>query len=389
MSTKLAFYGLASLVSMAVLAEPSFAAFDCKDGAITIGSARGKTGGFAFFDDAGRKGITIAIDQINAAGGIDGCQIKLIEGDTQSNPAMASQVAEELIRAGAQIILTPADFDIGVGASQAAQAAGKFSFSPEASSIAWPEAVGPDFVIGATTIADLGTAIAGFANERGWKGAYVVTNTAFNFFTDQEKVFNQVYKGKIVGRDDIADDATDYSAVVTKIRNAGDAVEVIFLNDYFPHVGTFIKQLRAAGLKTPVIGNGTISSAALPEVVGAAGLQDVYYVGTAYYEGKDVDPDVAKFVADYAAKFGSGPENGNSILAYYGGLIVADALRKAGSTDAAAISKAIAEQKDLKLPGATYYAWENRYPRTSQTVIGFTPEGAFKAVEVIDARKVQ
>ena len=43
MSTKLAFYGLASLVSMATLAGPSMAAFDCKDGAITIGSARGKT----------------------------------------------------------------------------------------------------------------------------------------------------------------------------------------------------------------------------------------------------------------------------------------------------------------------------------------------------------
>ncbi len=389
MKHRLLMLGLVSIAGLGISVEAPMAAFDCQDGAITIGTARGKTGGFAFFDEAGRKGLSIAIDQVNAAGGIDGCMIKLVEGDTQSNPALASQVAEELIAAGAQIIMAPADFDIGVGASQAAQAAGKFSFSPEASSIAWTQAVGPHFVTGATTIEDLGTAIAGFANSRGWDGIYVATNPAFNFFTEQERVFNEVYKGTVVGRDDIADDATDYSAVVTKIRNAGDAVKAVFLNDYFPHVGTFIKQLRAAGVTVPVIGNGTMSSAALPEVVGADGLQEVYFISTAYYEGKDVDPGVAKFVADYTAKFGAPPENGNSILGFYGGLILADALKVAGSVDAAAISDAIAKQTDLTLPGATYYAWENRYPRTSQTVIGFSPEGDFKAVEVIDARTIQ
>jgi branched-chain amino acid transport system substrate-binding protein len=364
-------------------------AFDCKDGAVTIGIARAKTGGFAFFDDAGRKGITIAVDQINDQGGIDGCPIRLVEGDTQSNPALAAQVADELIAGGARIIMAPADFDMGVGASLSAQKAGLFAFSPEASSDAWTKAVGPDFVTGGTIISDIAKATAGFANQQGWKGAYVVTNPAFNYFTQQEPIFTAAFTGTIVGRDDAADDAADYAPIITKIRNAGDAVDVIFLNDYFPHVGTFIKQLRAAGLKTPVIGSGSYSSAALPEVVGAEGIQDVYYVSTAYYEGAGADPGVEAFLAAYGETFGGAPDNANALLSYYSGLILADALKTAGSTDAAAISAAIAAQKDLALPGVTIYGWQDRYPRTSQTVIGFTPEGAFRPVETIDARTIE
>jgi branched-chain amino acid transport system substrate-binding protein len=363
---------------------PARAAFKCEGGAITIGSARAKTGGFAFFDEAGRKGLSVAIDQINRSGGVDGCMIKLIEGDTQSNPALANQVAEELIQKGAKIILAPADFDIGVGASLAAQSHGLFAFSPEAAAVAWPQAVGPNFVIGATIISDIGRGVASYAKKRGWKSVYIATNPAFNYFTQQEEAFNKAFAGGVIGRDKLADNATDYAAVVTKIRNAQPTPDFIYLNDYFPHVGTFIKQLRASGVTAPVLGNGSYSSPTLPEVVGATALRNVYYLNNAYYEGRDVDPGVAKFVSDYRAKFGSGPENTNSLLGYYNGLILAKALATAGSTDAAAITAGITSQTDMALPGATYYRWENRAPRTSQVVIGFSTEGAFQLVDTVN-----
>ncbi len=367
-------------------ATASQAAFDCKDGAVTIGAARAKTGGFAFFDVAGTRGLEVGIDEINAAGGIEGCQIKLIQGDTQSNPAQTGQVADELIKQGAQIIIAPSDFDAGVGASVAAQAAGLFSISPEASSVAWTQAVQPNFFVGGMTEDDLGKAIGGFANNKGSESAYIVTNTAYSFFTAQEKVFREVFKGEIVGQDAVNEDTADYSAVVSKIRDAGDKVKVIFLNDYFPHVGTFLRQARAAGITAAVIGNGTFSSTTLPEVVGAAGLQDVYYVASAYYEGKDIDPGLKTMIDAYQKKFGNFPENTNAIVSYYAAYIIADALKAAGSTDADAVTKAILAQKDLKLPGAIYYAWNDRYPSVSATVVGFDKDGNFTQVEMLDPR---
>src|SRR5207244_6840669 len=105
----------------------------------------------------------------------------------------------------------------------------------------------------------LGLAEADFANAKGWKHAYVVTNEQFSFFTNIEKFFKTKFAGDVVARDVVADTQTDYSAIVSKIAAQKDA-DVIFLNDYFPHVGTVIKQLRDAVIETPVLCNSSYSS---------------------------------------------------------------------------------------------------------------------------------
>jgi branched-chain amino acid transport system substrate-binding protein len=176
---------------------------------------------------------------------------------------------------------------------------------------------------------------------------------------------------------------------VSKIRQLGAAVQVVFINDYFPHVGTFLKQLRAAGVTAVVLGNSTFSSPTLPDVVGAKGLENVYYITSAYYEGKDVDPGLAKMTQSYQAKFSTFPENLNAITAYQTAFVLAAALKAAGSTDAAALSKAVLAEKDLEVPGTTYYAWGDRYPLVSATVVGFDPAGAFKQVDVLDPRDIK
>lgn len=362
------------------------AGFDCADGAIVIGLARSQSGGFAFFDTAGARGLEIGFDAVNDAGGIDGCPVELIHGDTQSDPALTGQVAEELIAEGAHIIIASADFDIGVGASVAAAEAGLFSFSPESSSTTWPEAVGPNHVVGGISEKALGTMAAGFADEKGWDGAYIVTNDTFSFFTKQEDAFRDIYGGEIVGRDAVANDAVDYAGVVSKIRQAGDAVEVIYLNDYFPHVGTFLAEARAAGITSAVVGNSTFSSTALPDLIGAEGLQDVYYVAAAFYEGENIHPELRSMIEAYEAKFDTFPENANSVRAYYGALILTDALLTAGSTDAEAITAAILAQKDFELPGAVYYEWIDRIATVSASIVGFDEDGNFIEIKTVDPR---
>ncbi|MDE0253441.1 MAG: ABC transporter substrate-binding protein [Rhodospirillaceae bacterium] len=366
--------------------QASAQSFDCAGGAITIGMAKAQTGGFAFFDNVDARGALIAIEQINEKGGIGGCPIKVIRGDTQSDPAKARQVAEELIAQGAQLLIVPADFDIGVGASQAAQAAGILSFSCAASSTAWTQAVGPHHFTAAITIEDSGKAQAVFANQKGWKRMYVVVNAAFNFFTALEKTFRDNFAGEIVATDTVANDATDYSANVSKIRRLGDKVDAVYLNDYFPHVGTFIRQLRAAGVTLPILGNSTFSSKALPKVVGAKALSNVYYIAQGFYEGRNLDPAVADLVKRYEKKYGTFPENLNVLPGYQGMLLLADALRKAGSVDAAKISAALSSQTNVALPGSTLYRWKNRHPVRSATVIGFDAKGEFVKVQSVDPR---
>lgn len=374
-------------MALALLSTQAYA-FTCTGGSIKVGFAKAQTGGFASFDNMGAQGELVAIDKINEGGGIDGCKIEVLRGNTQSNPALARQVAEELLHKGADIIIAPADFDIGVGASQAAQAAGKFSISSEASSSMWSTAIGPNHVTAAITEVDQGRAMAAYAIQKKWGSVYVVTNSAFNIFTATEKAFLKYYPGTIAGRDTVADDASDYAPVVSKIRAQGSKVGFIFLNDYFPHVGTFIKQLRAAGVTVPVLGNQNYSTPAMPQVVGAAGLKDVYYVAQGFYEGPSASPAALDFVTRYQKRFGVFPENANTLAGYEGMMVLADGLKRAGSTDAAAITRAITSEKNMQLPTSTIYEWTGRHPVRNAAVIGFDNTGKFVQVGVVDPRSV-
>lgn len=360
--------------------------FDCAGGSIKLGIAKAKTGDFAFFDKTGGQGSMVAVDKINEEGGIDGCKIEVTWEDTKSDPALAQQVGADLIRQGAQILIAPSDFDVGVGASLAAQKAKIFAFSPEASSEDWPTAAGPYFVVQGITTGDLGHGQAAFADKQGWASTYIVTNDAFNFFTEMEKAFTDTYGGEVLGREVVADDASDYSTVVSKIRDASPAPDFVYLNDYFPHVGTFIKQLRDAGVDTPVLGNSAYPSPDLAKVIGEDRMSQVYYGTQSYYEGSDVPPEVADFVDRYQAEFKTFPENVNAIAGYEGVLMLADALEKAGSTDAAAVTEAMESQKDFQLPSSVVYSWENGHTLRNVPVVGFDDQGNPQLVEEIDPR---
>src|SRR5437588_2729474 len=148
----------------------------CKNGFITVGIAKAQSGGSSFFDVAGTRGTKIAIDEINASGGIKGCKLKTIEGDTKSDPAVAAQVATQLLNQGAQILLVPDDFDLGIAAARVGQKAGVLTLSLAASSTQFAKAVGNLFFNAGPTTTQLADAQARFALGRGWKTAYMVVD---------------------------------------------------------------------------------------------------------------------------------------------------------------------------------------------------------------------
>jgi branched-chain amino acid transport system substrate-binding protein len=289
---------LAASASVGVSAPTRAAAdgsLECKNGAITVGIAKAKSGVASFFDIAGTRGTKIAIDQINAAGGIKGCKIKTIEGDTKSDPAVAAQVARSLLDKGAQILLVPDDFDLGIAAARVGQKAGVLTLSLAASSTEFAKAVGDKFFNSGPTTTQLANAQAQFALQRGWKRAYMVLDPGLAYFTEQDTVFRKKFQaggGKMVGTDkvDSLSGKSDYSSTVSKIKSLNPAPTVINAQMIFSPIGSFVKQLRAAGINTPVIGNVTLQTRELPKLVGKAGSHDVYFSAQVYFEGANQDP---------------------------------------------------------------------------------------------------
>jgi branched-chain amino acid transport system substrate-binding protein len=352
----------------------------CPGGSIVIGNAKGLTGPLAPFDGGELNGDKLAVAQINRKGGVDGCKLKMITENTQSDPAIGRQVATDLLSKGAQILLVPGDFDFGITAAQAAEKAGKFSMSPTASTVGFPQAVGPLFFEAGLNTDDIGKAQARFAKSRGWKTAYLVTNTGISFFTAQEKTFVKDWGGKTVGSDDVTSAQQDYGSVVSKIAALKPQPDVIYGSTFFPNIAIFIKQLRQAGVTAPVLGSPGWASRDLPKVAGPANMRNVFYVGSVYFEGSGTSKAVSAMETAYKKMFGKLPDTHNAVLGYQSIYLLAQALKKAGSTNAQKLAAAFKQFKNVKIAGSTIVGFPNNTAHRSVAVIGFTNNGAFKQI---------
>jgi branched-chain amino acid transport system substrate-binding protein len=366
----------------------------CKNGSITVGIAKAKSGPSAFFDVAGTRGAKIAFDEINSQGGIKGCKIKTIEGDTKSDPAVAAQVARSLLNQGAQILLVPDDFNLGIAAARVGQKAGVLTLSTAASSVQFGKAVGNMFFNAGPTTTQLGDAQAQFALNKGWKTTYFVVDKGLAYFTEQVAAYTAKYTaggGKVVGSDtvDTLGGQSDFSSTISKIKGAKPAPQVIEAQMIFPNIGTFVKQLRAAGIDAPVLGNVTLQTRELQKQVGSAGSHDVFFAAQVYFEGANQDPKsdpaIDKFAKEYQAKFGNFPEQANGPGSYQAIWAVYNALKQKNVKDAASAAAAIRAEKNVKVPGGTLVRWENGHAIWNITIDGLNKHAQFRQFQVIKA----
>lgn len=379
-------------IGTSATAQSDNGSLQCRNGVLTIGIAKAKSGFASFFDVAGTRGTKVAIDQINGAGGIKGCKIRTIEGDTKSDPAVGAQVARSLIGRGAQILLVPDDFDLGIAAARTAQREGVLSLSLAASSTEFARAVGDKFFNAGPTTAQLGTAQAAYSLSRGWKRAYMVLDPGLAYFTEQDTAFRkrmQRGRGRVVGTDkvDSLSGKSDYSSTVSKIENMNPAPQVINAQMIFPPVGSFVKQLRAAGINTPVVGNVTLQTRELPKLVGRQGSHDVFYSAQVYFEGANQDPRsdkaINRFATLYQKKFGLFPEQANGPGAYQAFWAISRALQQRNVVDAASAAKAIRTQKNVKVPGGVLVRWQQGHAIWNITINGLNKQGKFRQFAVI------
>lgn len=341
-----------------------------EDGVIKVGFAKAATGFFAAFDQPGANGVKLALEAANAAGGIDGCQIESVEADAKGDPAVGGQVAQELLDQGAEILFVPNDFDLGVAAGQAAQAAGVLAISDGASSTQFGKAVGDLMFNGGLTSADTVMGQSEFAKEKGWTNYYAVSLDAFALFVEQLAGFKKDSGAKEVGVSIVAPDAADFAQPISKIRSdLSGPGSVVYANIYYPLSAAFIKQLREAGVTTPVLGNKDYTS---PDIAAASGgeqnLKDVYYVSVAPGASPE-HPEVQKFADDYTAAYGQAPESSMAINGYQIGSALVEALKTAKSVSGTELAAALNAQKNLKVPGGEIIAWRDGFTSRKVYVI--------------------
>jgi branched-chain amino acid transport system substrate-binding protein len=226
---------------------------------LIIGGALSLTGIQAPLDVPGLKGAQVAVDYLNSKGGILGRKVKFINLDGKSDPVTVGNVIVQLIQKGAELVVAPCDFDFGGPASREAQKAGMVGISTCASSPLYSSyALGDKQFTLSMWNSTMGAAAAEYAYEvKGWKTAYVVTDTFIDYTTSLSELFIkafEMYGGKVFAEDKYTQGDLDFSAQLARIQALKEKPDLLYISSYMPDLGAIIRAIREVGINTPIMG---------------------------------------------------------------------------------------------------------------------------------------
>ncbi len=318
---------------------------------IKIGAIGEMTGGNASYGTSMMRGFNLAVKEINAAGGIDGKKITIVEADTKSEPAEAANAMSKLINQD------KVSFVSGIFTSSSAIAACNISETAKV----------PYLAVGATnpavTVAKDGSTkpntfrVCFIDPFQGTVGANFVTNelkakTAAIYIdnsSDYSKGLADFFKksfvangGSIVAEEAYLQKDTDFKAVLTKIKATNP--ELIYVPGYYEEVGKIIKQARELGITVPIVGGDGWDSPKLPEIAGAEALNNTFF--TNHYSPDSDSAESKAFVAAFEKEYNQKPD-APAVLGYDALKLMVDAIKRAGAADPAKVSKALAETKSF------------------------------------------
>jgi branched-chain amino acid transport system substrate-binding protein len=343
--------GLAALL----FASPASAAED----EILIGGALSLTGVQAPLDTPGFKGAQVAVKALNDAGGLLGKKVKFVNIDGKSDPVTVGNVAVELIDDGADLIIAPCDFDFGGPASREAQSANLVGISTCASDPLYSSwSLGDKQFTLSMWNTTMGATAADYAlKERGWKTAYVVTDQFIAYTKSLSKYFVEHFKaigGEVILEDTYTNGDNDFSAQLSRLQALGQKPDVIFISSYGTDIAVMIRALREVGYDAPVLGGDSYDDPAIHEALGEKLGNDIYFV-THTWMGPESHPDMPKFIELYKEMHGEAPDTSFVATGWDTVMLMAEAVKMAGSTDGAAVAKALEEGEFKLLTGDLSY----------------------------------
>lgn len=312
---------------------------------LVLGAVFNATGWMATYDQMPRSAALLAIDDINARGGVMGRELKLIELDGKTDPATVGNAARQLISQEAEVIIAPCDFDIGAPASQAAQEKGMVGVSTCATSPLYgSQALGDlQFTVGMWNNI-MGAAMAEYGFEKlFWRKAYIVTDTSTDYATSLGDYFEEQFTqvgGKVIGRDTFTAGDQDFSAQVQRIKGLAETPDVLYITGTMPDLGIVLRQVRAAGITIPMAGGDTYDDTELFKTLGPD-LASNLYMATHSWIGPEAGGDMPRFVRLYTEAYGEPPSSAFIVMGWDAVKIIAQAVEKAGTTEGAVLAQAM------------------------------------------------
>lgn len=315
---------------------------------IKVGANLEMTGGSASYGISSKNAIELAFKEINEKGGINGKQLELVVADNKSEAAEATNAMQKLLSQDNVVAV------IGPNLSSSVIAASAINNSAKVLDIA-PMATNPyvtvDQASGKTKDFNYrtcfidpfqGTVMAKFATaELGVGNAAVLIDNSSDYAKGLAQFFKENFVkegGAVTAEESYLQKDTDFKATLTKIKATNP--DFLYVPGYYQEVGLIVKQARELGMNMPIAGGDGWDSAKMPEIAGAAALNNTYF--SSLYSPEDSSDINKNFVAAYEKAYGQKPDV-FAALSYDSALLVAEAIKNAGSTEPAKISEAMAK----------------------------------------------
>lgn len=317
---------------------------------IRVGHIASLTGKEAAFGVATRKGILLATEEINAAGGVLGRPIEYLVEDMESKPGEAATATKKLISRDKVVVV------LGANAS---------SNSLEAAPICQRERI-PMMAISSTNpaVTEVGNYIFRICFIDPFQGAVLakfardslhaqrlalLTSAGAPYSIGLSRVLRERFAalgGQIVAEQKYAEGDKDFRAQLTTIR--AEQPDVIAATGYYTEAALICIQARSLGMNVPIIGGDGWEAPQLTELGGAA-VEGTFY--STYFSADNTAPAVREFVRRYQARWHGEKPEAVSALGYDAMRLVADAIRRAGTTESGPLRDAMAATRDF--PGVT------------------------------------
>lgn len=338
--------GILALVSVGALAcGLTLVSVPAAAQTVKIGFGGPLTGDQAFMGKTFMNGVIMAVDEINAQGGVLGKKLEVVGLDDQADPKQATTVAQRLCD-NREIAAVVAHFNSGCTLPSEPVYNKCRLLQLTTSSNPRVTALGFDQIFRIDGDDNLqGGMPAIYATEKLKAKRAAVLHDKQAFGQGTAEVFSKTFRdkgGTVSSVNGVTHGDVDFTAVLTKIK--AENPDVVYFGGTSTDGGLIVKQMRQVGLAVPFMGPDGLFEPTFIEVAGAAAEGAfVTYQAPPY----DSTPALKKWSGDYRAKFKEEP-GPYSPMGYDSAMVIVDAMRRAGTFERDAVVKAA---RATKRPG--------------------------------------
>lgn len=347
---------------------PPACAAPAADEPIVIGHYGSLTGPEATFGKSTSNGVKLAIKEFNAAGGLNGRTISLVEYDTKGESKEAGTAVTRLATSDkVTAILGEVASSLSLAGGRVAQQYGVPMISPSSTN---PEVTEIGDMVFRVCFIDpfQGYVCAKFAHEnKSAKKVAVLFDQAAAYSTGLAEDFEKAFKamgGEISSKQAYAKGDPDFTAQLTAIRSTNP--DMIFVPGYYTDVGNIALQARKLGINAPLLGGDGWDSAELPKIAGKS-IEGSFYCN--HYSPDVPDAEVQAFIKKYQSEYNGETPDGLAALGYDAANVLFDAMKRSKSLKGKDLAAAIAATKNFKAVTGVISINKQRNPEKSAVML--------------------